>query len=99
MGSGIYNSAEETVLSACVFTECCQIVPPNSFIDGGGNIYDAWCDSCRADVNCLDGVDGSDMNLLLAAWGTSKEIYDLDDDGYVDGMDLTIVLAYWGPCP
>ncbi len=57
-----------------------------------------------ADVPCpadLDGngiVDGGDLGLLLAAWGTADEVADLDGSGLVDGADLGLILASWGPC-
>lgn len=49
----------------------------------------------------LDGdgaVDGADLGLLLAAWGTTpgtRGIGDLDGSGLVDGGDLGILLAAW----
>jgi hypothetical protein len=44
----------------------------------------------------LDGiVDGADLTLLLAAWGTDDELVDLDGDGLVNGIDLTILLGNW----
>ena len=44
-------------------------------------------------------VDGGDLSLLLAKWGTASKEYDLDDDGVVGGGDLSLVLAAWGACP
>ena len=53
------------------------------------------CD-CTADLS-LDGrVDGADMGLLLAAWGSAAG--DVNDDGATNGADLGQLLSEWGPC-
>ncbi|MHC4976481.1 MAG: GC-type dockerin domain-anchored protein, partial [Planctomycetota bacterium] len=47
----------------------------------------------------LDGdgdVDGADLGLFLALWGTSDPTADLNGDGNVDGSDLGLLLAAWG---
>lgn len=47
----------------------------------------------------LDGdslVNGADLGMLLAAWGTSAP-GDLDGNGVVDGADLGLLLAEWTP--
>ncbi len=44
----------------------------------------------------LDGVvDGADLTILLAAWGTDDVLVDLNGDGQVNGNDLTILLGNW----
>jgi hypothetical protein len=46
----------------------------------------------------LDGdgaVNGADLGLLLAAWGSGDPDADLNGDGVVDGADLGILLASW----
>jgi hypothetical protein len=40
-------------------------------------------------------VNGSDLTILLAAWGSVSSPADLDGDGIVGGADLTILLAAW----
>jgi hypothetical protein len=40
-------------------------------------------------------VTGFDLSLLLATWGTSSTLYDLDDDGIISGSDLARLLANW----
>ncbi len=54
-------------------------------------------DSCDnpADINGDGVVDGADLTILLAAWGTDNALSDLNGDGIVDGADLTILLAAW----
>lgn len=46
-----------------------------------------------ADLNGDGTVDGSDLTIVLAAWGSSDAIPDINDDGVVNGLDLTVVLA------
>ena len=47
-----------------------------------------------ADLNGDGAVDGGDLAILLAAWGTPGA--DLNGDGVTDGADLAILLAAWG---
>lgn len=56
---------------------------------------------CTGDLNGDGEVDGSDMGLLLSAWGSCRTPCDadLDGDGDVDGSDLGLFLASWGRCP
>jgi hypothetical protein len=43
-----------------------------------------------------DGVvGGTDLTILLGAWGLSG-IADINLDGFIDGIDLTILLSSWG---
>lgn len=46
------------------------------------------------DFNCDGCVDGGDLGVLLAAWGTPGA--DLSGDGSTDGADLGIFLSLWG---
>ena len=49
-------------------------------------------------VGDLDGdghVNGSDLGLLLGAWGTKGGPADLNGDGIVDGADLGVQLGNW----
>lgn len=52
---------------------------------------------CPADLNGDGSVDGADLGLLLAAWGTDGP-GDFNGDGIVDGLDLGMALAEWGAC-
>ena len=47
------------------------------------------------DYNDDGMVTGFDLSLLLATWGTSSDLYDLDGDGFVSGSDLARLLANW----
>lgn len=43
-------------------------------------------------------VDGSDLGLLLSAWGgAGSAAADLNVDGVVNGADLGLLLSEWGP--
>jgi len=48
------------------------------------------------DLDANGIVDGGDLGILLARWGTPSPTADLDNDGTVDGADLGILLANWG---
>ncbi|MCH2160797.1 MAG: hypothetical protein MK085_02870, partial [Phycisphaerales bacterium] len=54
---------------------------------------------CRADLNADGAVDGADLGLLLAEWGSGRSIADLNRDGAVDGADLGLLLGAYGACP
>lgn len=49
-----------------------------------------------ADIDCTGHVDGSDLAMVIGAWGTSLCEADLNEDGVVDGQDLAILLGLWG---
>jgi hypothetical protein len=56
----------------------------------------AWFASPRpADLNQDGVVGGTDLTILLGAWGLSG-IADINLDGFIDGIDLTILLSNWG---
>lgn len=55
--------------------------------------------SCPADLNEDGAVDGADLGLLLAGWGTAVACLDLNGDGVVNGADLGLLLSGWGGCP
>ena len=53
-----------------------------------------------ADFDSSGGVDGTDLAILLAAWGSPGG--DVTGDGTTNGADLAVLLAAWGPvsaCP
>lgn len=72
-------------------------------LGGGGavgffNHYDELLIDDGAVPGDLDGdgvVGGSDLGVLLAAWGTTDPVADLDGSGMVDGGDLGALLADW----
>ncbi len=98
-GRGMYNQIDAAPsLAGCEVAGCCDVVPPSSYVDEGGNLIVPYCEGCRADFNCYGGVGAADLGLLLGAWGTSSAVYDLDGDGVVGGSDIGALVAQWGPC-
>ncbi|MBX3355452.1 MAG: hypothetical protein KF724_07110 [Phycisphaeraceae bacterium] len=55
--------------------------------------------ACPADLNGNNSVEGSDLAILLGAWGTNLPAADLNGNGVVEGGDLAILLGAWGACP
>ena len=49
----------------------------------------------RGDLDGNGTINGADLTLVLAAWGTPDHPADLDGNGVVDGPDLTIILGGW----
>lgn len=65
-------------------------------VSGTGALQRYWTPSCvTGDLNCDGFVNGTDLSLLLAAWGSGGPS-DLNGDGVVSGTDLTILLGRWG---
>ena len=53
---------------------------------------------CPADIDGDGVVNGLDLAVVLAAWGSSHPVADFNGDGQVDGQDLAVILAAWGSC-
>ena len=54
---------------------------------------------CTGSIDGNGVIDGADLGLLLASWGTNPgSPADLDGNGVVDSADLGILLGNWGPC-
>jgi hypothetical protein len=66
-------------------------------IDTNVNGIPDACD-CRPDLNADGIVDGSDLGLVLALWGSGNQLADIDGSGLVNGGDLGLLLAHWGSC-
>lgn len=55
--------------------------------------------ACEGDLDGDDVVGGSDLAILLGAWGRGGGgPADLTNDGTVDAADLAILLGAWGAC-
>jgi hypothetical protein len=58
--------------------------------------------SCAADITRNGLVDGVDLAIILATWGTNGNKggvnSDVNGDGIVNGTDLATVLGTWGIC-
>jgi hypothetical protein len=53
--------------------------------------------NCITDLDGNGSTGGSDLGILLGAWGTSGA--DLNADSLTNGADLGILLSGWGACP
>ena len=73
---------------------------------GDGSVVEAGIDNLRVfGIECDDSipgdfngdglVNGTDIGLLLVAWGTDDPAFDLDGSGDVGGGDLGVMLANW----
>lgn len=106
-GSAVACAPDPAELAGCLLakgstvrdTRFCNFAPAAIFGDWndlGGNLFTP--DECVFEDINLDGrVDGTDLAILLSAWG---EIcvpcrVDLNGDALVDGSDLARVLAAW----
>lgn len=57
---------------------------------------------CPADLTGDGLINGSDIAIVLGAWGTTGAPGfpgDTDGNGTVNGADLSVVLGSWGECP
>ena len=48
------------------------------------------------DINGDGTVDGSDLSMILSAWGNGDVFKDTNGDGVVDGQDMAKVMSAWG---
>ena len=56
--------------------------------------------ACLGDFNGDGQVNGADLGLMIAAWGSCSGCpEDLNGDGLVNGADLGLMIAGWGACP
>lgn len=49
------------------------------------------------DVNNDGCINGGDLGLIIALWGTDDVVMDLNSDGIVDGGDIGLVVASFSP--
>jgi hypothetical protein len=63
--------------------------------------HDGLPDECPArgpaDIDRDGYVNGSDLGIMLSAWGSTGSTADIDGSGRVDGADLGVLLASWTP--
>lgn len=73
-----------------------------TWTDGGGNTFADECvELCIGDLNGDGVVDGGDLGIMLAYWGSCGKgpcPADFNGDGAVDGADLGLILSAWGDC-
>ena len=99
-GGVIFSSEASATMSdttVCGNSSSGQIL--GKWTDEGGNIVSDECpEDCPGDLDGDGSVGGSDLGLMLSAWGTEDPAADLDGDGQVGGGDLGLLLSYWGSC-
>jgi CxxC motif-containing protein (DUF1111 family) len=67
--------------------------------DGDG-VPDDCPAPCLGDFNGDGQINGADLGLMIAAWGSCSGCpEDLNGDGLVNGADLGLMIAGWGACP
>ncbi len=64
-------------------------------LDENGEADACESGSAAGDLNDDGFVNGTDLALLLSAWGTEDPIADIDENGIVGGSDLTLLLSNW----
>jgi len=76
--------------------------PDNSITEAGIDDFNLTVSTCVApcqgDFDGNDVVNGADLGVLLAQWGSTGSA-DLNGDGTVNGADLGTLLSKWGACP
>ena len=92
----------QTLLSLADTTVCGNSSPGQingPWTDNGGNYVADECPvDCPADFDGNGVVNGGDLGVLLAAWGSNNPEFDLDGNGIVNGGDLGLFLSFWGIC-
>ena len=58
--------------------------------------FSEYYGDCPADLDKDGYISGTDLALMLAAWGTIGA--DVTSDGDTSADDLAILLAQWGEC-
>jgi hypothetical protein len=74
---------------------CCENTWDGICAGEAVNACPGWCEG---DFDFDGDVDGADLGLMAAVWGTSAALADLNDDGLVDGADFGLFLGGWGSC-
>jgi hypothetical protein len=97
-----YVGARSADCNANGLLDSCEIAAGYSPDSNGNGVVDT-CENlvfpCPSDFDRNGTTNGSDLGILLAAWGiTGQPGVDLNGDGYVDGADLAMLLVAWGPC-
>jgi len=101
----------EQNISDCMVNGATAVIEYEGFPGGGGgggnggttgDVRPRGPFACPTDLNGDGSTDGSDLGVLLGAWGSdagTQSVADLNGDGSVDGVDLGAMLGAWGACP
>jgi V8-like Glu-specific endopeptidase len=101
-GGGVFNDeSPDTTVGNSAFCSNAPDAIAGSYTDGGGNVFEESCEPVTPGDLDGDGVvDGTDLAILLGAWGACADCDDCDADlngnCTVDGADLAILLGNWG---
>jgi hypothetical protein len=68
----------------------------NDFFDTSNLPATIVAPPCPYDLNDDGVIDGGDLGLILALWGTADG--DFNMDGITNGGDLGLMLSAWGDC-
>ena len=77
----------------------CEITVDPTLDRNHNGVLDTCEHLCPGDVTSNGVVNGEDLGIVLAAWGTVSPNADIDGDGVVGGGDLALLLGSWGTCP
>lgn len=93
-------SLNDLVVDPTVTVQIPKAINDNGWILTAALVGDGWILLApvlphQCDLNCDGFVDGSDLEILLEAWGTASSAEDLNRDGVVDGADLGLLLGQW----
>lgn len=96
-GAGAINAPGSVEFINC---RICENDAPqvSTFVDTSRSTITDLC-GCLADTNYDNKVDGTDIGVLFALWGTGNPLADFNKDGIADGIDLGILVGAWGDCP
>jgi hypothetical protein len=90
LAAGSYTLTAEATSGGLTGAFFCQSAGPGHYE------FTFSVDPIEGDLNGDGVVDGADLGLLLAAWGSCNGCpEDLNDDGEVDGADLGVLLGSW----
>lgn len=95
-GLSIVEPVFEWVVPEDAASEIPYFCAPHCVNEMVGTIFVAQ--PCEGDLTGNGVVDGDDLLIVLAHWGTADTAGDADGDGAVDGEDLLVVLGDWGEC-
>jgi len=103
-GDWIIDAIDHAALTACL-GESLMTCPCLIFdFDGDGSVtstdavaFEARAVLARCDLDRDGDVNGADLSMLLAGWGTNDPRLDATRDGAVTGADLAQLLAEWSP--
>jgi hypothetical protein len=93
--NGFFFSFSDSVRMECWMGNTSVVVPSqfnNLTVTLVGPVHLVYA---LEDLNQDNLVDGSDLGLLLGAWGTADPVADVNYDGMVDGSDLGLLLGAW----